>query len=137
MEEKRHVFSRRGILAGAGGLGGVVFLAACGAIPVAQTGEMADDKEPEPEAKEEMVMEEKIMRIDETFVESDGRYQAFRNTLKTAEEVLGIKTVVVPGEYSTIWERRQTKPRGRTSRRGPLHQPDKLVRLWRIERDFP
>ena len=50
MEEKRHVFSRRGFLAGAGGLGGVVFLAACGAVPVAQTGEMAED---EPEAEEE------------------------------------------------------------------------------------
>lgn len=108
MQEKLHVFSRRGFLAGAGGIGGVVLLAACGVVPVAQTGEMADDKEPEPEAKVEVVMEEKIMRIDETFVPSDGRYEAFRNTLKTAEEVLGIKTVVVPGEYGTIWERRQT-----------------------------
>lgn len=108
MEEKRHVFSRRGFLAGAGGLGGVVFLAACGAVPVAQTGEMAEEEAPAKEAEEAPAMEEKIMRIDETFVESDGRYQAFRNTLAQAEEALGITTEIVPGEYSTIWERRQT-----------------------------
>lgn len=108
MQDKRYAFSRRGLLAGAGGLGGVVFLAACGAVPVADTGEMADDKEPEPEAKEETAMEEKIMRIDETFVESDGRYQAFRNTLKQAEEALGIKTEIVPGPYGEIWTKRQT-----------------------------
>ena len=108
MQEKRHVFSRRGFLAGAGGLGGAVFLAACGAVPVADTGEMAADDAPEPEAKEQPEPEVKLMRIDETFVESDGRYEAFRNTLAQAEEALGITTEIVPGEYSTIWERRQT-----------------------------
>ena len=108
MQEKRHVFSRRGFLAGAGGLGGAVFLAACGAVPVADGGETAADDAPEPEAKEQPEPEVKLMRIDETFVESDGRYQAFHNTLEQAEEALGITTEIVPGSYGTIWERRQT-----------------------------
>jgi len=97
-------------LLGASALISTAALAACGAVPAvpaAEAPKAAEKPAAAAPAAPAKAAEQKVIRMDETFVQTDGRYQPYINTLKAAEKALGIKIDVVPGEYAKIWEKRK------------------------------